>query len=234
MHFSSYILKILLLLLSLILLALMYWYRVPLWENMSDCYSFFKDREQIKDFIASFGYAAPVVFILFQILQVVFAPVPGELSGVVGGYLFGTGPGFLFSSIGLATGSWLNFTIGKFMGKSFVRKIIPAQHLEKLDRLVKPQGVMIMFFLFVFPGFPKDYLCLFLGLSPMPMKTFIIVSGIGRMPGTLMLSFQGAALFDKTYVMFVIVSVLCLVFGCLAYRFRKILYDWIERFNNNQ
>ena len=100
-----------------------------------------------------------------QILQVIFAPVPGEATGFIGGYLFGTIKGFLYSSIALTIGSWINFAIGRFFGERYVRKLIPPAKFEKFDRILKHQGVIIIFFLFVFPGFPKDYLCLFLGLS---------------------------------------------------------------------
>ena len=86
-----------------------FWYRVPIWEKMVDLYRLFSDREQVELLISSFGTSAPPVFILIQILQVIFAPVPGEATGFIGGYLFGTLPGFIYSSIGLTVGSWLNF-----------------------------------------------------------------------------------------------------------------------------
>ncbi len=59
-------------------------------------YDIFTDREKIKALVASFGAAAPAAFILVQILQVIFAPVPGEATGFIGGYLFGAAKGFIF------------------------------------------------------------------------------------------------------------------------------------------
>ncbi len=47
------------------------------------------DRHSISAFINSFGTLAPVVFIVIQILQVLFAPIPGEATGFIGGFLFG-------------------------------------------------------------------------------------------------------------------------------------------------
>ena len=158
---------------------------------------FFRTREQIKIFVASFGQGAPVIFIIIQILQVLFAPFPGEATGFIGGFLFGTAKGFIYSSIGLTAGSWINFSIGRFMGKRFVRKLIPERQLDRLDKIVKRQGVIVLFILFIIPGFPKDYLCLFLGLSTLPLKIFLILTGIGRMPGTLMLSLQGSYIFEQ-------------------------------------
>jgi len=156
-----------------ILVVLGYLYRIPLWEKVIYYYGIFTDREQIKAFVTSFGTGAPVIFILVQILQVLLAPFPGEATGFIGGFLFGATKGFLYSTIGLTVGSLINFSIGRFLGKKFVRKLIPPAQLERMDNLVRHQGVIVLFGLFVFPGFPKDYLCLFLGLSAIPLKIFI-------------------------------------------------------------
>ena len=213
------------------LVVLGYLYRRPLWENATYYYDVFTDREQIKAFVTSFGTGAPVVFIIIQILQVLLAPFPGEATGFIGGFLFGATKGFIYSSIGLTVGSLINFTIGRFLGKRFVRKLIPPARLERMDNLVKHQGVIVLFGLFVFPGFPKDYLCLFLGISAIPLKIFIILTAIGRMPGTLMLSLQGSYIFEQRYGWFALIVSVCLVLIFLAYRYRERLYDWIEKIN---
>lgn len=209
-----------------------YVYHQYLWEKITYYYRLFADREQIKTFIASFGHGAPVIFIIIQIFQVLFAPFPGEATGFVGGFLFGTAKGFVYSSIGLTLGSWINFSVGRFMGKRYVRKLIPERQLDRLDKIVKRQGVIVLFVLFVIPGFPKDYLCLFLGLSTLPLKIFLILTGIGRMPGTLMLSLQGSYIFEQRYGLFAIIMGLCLAVVFLAYKYREPLYQWLEKFND--
>ena len=206
-----------------------FWFRVPIGEKISDLYRLFSDREQIRLLISSFGASAPPVFILIQILQVIFAPVPGEATGFIGGYLFGALPGFIYSSIGLTAGSWLNFLIGRFLGERYVRKRIPSHKFQKIDRLVKRQGVIIVFILFLFPGFPKDYLCLALGLSTLPTKIFILLAGVGRMPGTFALSLQGAFLYEKNYVMLGVMIGASLILLLLCYGYREKIYLLVER-----
>ena len=192
------------------------------------------DREKLKAFIRSCGTGGPLVFILIQILQVVFAPVPGEATGFIGGYIFGTFKGFLYSSIGLATGSWINFFIGRFFGEKYVSRLIPAGKLEKFNNIIKHQGIILIFLLFVFPGFPKDYFCIFLGLSSIPVKVFIILASIGRMPGTFILSLHGASLFEKSYSLFFIIFGLCLILVLLAYIYREKVYQWVDRINGKK
>jgi len=205
------------------------WFRIPLWEKIVGYYRLFSDREQIRQFISSFGSSAPPIFMLIQILQVLLAPVPGEATGFIGGYLFGALPGFIYSSIGLTVGSWLNFMIGRFLGERYVRKLIPADQFEKIDRKVKRQGVIVLFILFLFPGFPKDYLCLALGLSTLPVKIFLLLAGVGRMPGTFALSLQGAFLYEQNYLLLGILIIACLILALLCYVYRERIYLWVEK-----
>ena len=51
---------------------------------------------------------------------------------------------------------------------------------------------------------------------------------VGRMPGTLMLSLQGAALFERMYGVLAGLLVGCVLLLCLAYCYRERLYRWIE------
>ena len=224
--------KFFLIFILLIAFFLGYFYRVPLWGKITHYYLLFTSKDQIKTFITSFGSGAPIVFILIQILQVLFAPIPGEATGFIGGYLFGASKGFLYSSLGLTVGSWIIFVIGRLLGKRYVRKLIPIKQLDRFDLLVKRQGVVVLFLFFLIPGFPKDYLCFFLGLSDLPIRVFIIITAIGRMPGTYMLSLQGAFLYEQMYGLFALILGLCVLVAFFAYRYREPLYRWIERLNN--
>jgi uncharacterized membrane protein YdjX (TVP38/TMEM64 family) len=204
------------------------WFRIPLWQKILDYYHLFSDRNQIRQFISSFGLSAPPIFVLIQILQVLLAPVPGEATGFIGGYLFGVVPGFIYSSVGLTVGSWLNFMIGRLLGERYVRKLIPAHQFEKIDGKIKRQGVIVLFILFLFPGFPKDYLCLVLGLSTLPVKIFVLLAGLGRIPGTFVLSLQGAFLYEENYVLLGVLIGACLILASICYAYRKRIYLWVE------
>jgi uncharacterized membrane protein YdjX (TVP38/TMEM64 family) len=98
--------------------------------------------------------------------------------------------------------------------------------------MIKRQGVIVLFIVFLFPGFPKDYLCLALGLSTLPIKLFIILAGLGRMPGTFALSLQGAFLYDQNYILLGIMAIVCLILALLGYIYRERIYLWIEKFGN--
>jgi uncharacterized membrane protein YdjX (TVP38/TMEM64 family) len=215
--------------LAALLLCLLFRHEIA--GGLMTAYCFLADREKIEQLVTAFGSGAPLAFMGVQILQVIIAPVPGEATGFIGGYLFGSFKGFLYSTVALCLGSWINFAIGRFLGKRYVRHWIPDSTLQRFDHLAKRQGVIVMFILFVFPGFPKDYLCLFLGITAIPLKVFLIISSIGRMPGTLMLSLQGEFLFKKNYVVFAAVFAVTALVAFLTIRYRDAIYRWIEKLN---
>lgn len=208
-------------------------FRHYLAEALRTTYHLMTDREKIEAFITGSGPWAPLVFMGIQIAQVILAPIPGEATGFIGGYLFGATQGFIYSSTSLAIGSLINFFIGRFLGKRFIRRVIPADKRQRMDQMVTHNGALVILLLFVFPGFPKDYLCLFLGVTAMPLKLFILMATFGRMPGTLMLSLQGAMLFERMYGLFAIMLGLCGLGMLMAYRYRERLYKWIEKMNHS-
>jgi uncharacterized membrane protein YdjX (TVP38/TMEM64 family) len=200
-----------------------------LWTHLQSCYDLLCNRQWVRQFVKSSGGAAPITFIGLQIGQVLFAPIPGDVTGFLGGYLFGTWEGFFLSTIGLTIGSMLNFFIGRFLGERVVRRMVSCETYEKYNEMVQYKGILVVFIFFLIPGFPKDYLCLFLGLTSLPGCVFFVVSTVGRMPGTIALSLQGASVFDKNYMFFVVVTVLCILFGIFAYMTRDPLYRWMAK-----
>ncbi len=223
-------------LLSLVILAALlvwgYHYRYLFWGRVCDYCSYFAHKENIQNLLKAAGPLAPVIFITLQVLQVVFAPIPGEATGFIGGFLFGVPLGFLYSTIGLTIGSALAFLIARWLEEHYVARWVPAEILGKFDFLMERQGALISFILFVFPGFPKDYLCFVLGLSRMPIKLFLIICTVGRLPGTLLLTLQGAKVYEGDYYSTAIILGLCLVLVVLLGYYRETVYRWIRRFDH--
>lgn len=209
-------------------------FRHELATGLMTAYRWISDRDQVEQFVAAFGRGAPLAFMTLQVLQVVLAPVPGEATGFIGGYIFGTAGGFIYSSLALAAGSWINFAIGRYVGRRYVRRWIPADKLARFDHLLKRQGIIVLLILFIFPGFPKDYLCLFLGITAIPLKAFLLIASVGRMPGTFMLSLQGEFLFQKNYSVFAVVFGMTLLAAVLSIRYRETIYRWMEKLNRKR
>jgi hypothetical protein len=52
---------------------------------------------------------------------------------------------------------------------------------------------------------------------------------IGRMPGTFILSLQGAMLFEQNYLILALATVTCSIIVLIVYRYRESFYAWIEK-----
>jgi uncharacterized membrane protein YdjX (TVP38/TMEM64 family) len=185
-----------------IVFVILYQYNSQLWNQVVKIYDLLHDRQQLKGFIRSFGPYSPLAYILLQILQVVIAPVPGGAVEFLGGYLFGVKAGFVYSLIGLILGSWFAFSLARIFEKIAVEKFVSEQTRKKFDYLVEHEGAILSFILFLVPGFPKDALCYILGLTPMHFGIFLIISTVGRIPGTLIAILQGAKAFEHQYYTF--------------------------------
>ncbi|MGB9712166.1 MAG: TVP38/TMEM64 family protein [Dissulfurimicrobium hydrothermale] len=196
------------------------------WGNMAYV---IEHRDVLRRHVESWGGLAPLAFIALQALQVVFAPLPGEASGIIGGFLFGQWMGFLYSTIGLTAGSMAAFSAARF-ARRFVRTWLKRSEIyRRFEYLLERQGIFISFALFLIPGFPKDFLCYILGLSRMPWQIFLAVSTIGRMPGTILLTLQGARLYDGDLPGLAVMLFVALVVVLPAWRYREGLYRWAEK-----
>ena len=192
-------------------------------------YGFFTHKKKILDFIQSFHPYDEVIFILFQIVQVVAAPIPGELTGFIGGYLYGPVMGIIYSTIGLTLGSWLAFGIAHFFGMPLLEKVVKKDIIEKFNYFMEHKGVLVTFFLFLIPGFPKDYLCYIMGVSRMPAHTFLIVSAAGRLFGTIMLSLTGSSTRDGHYILLSFLVAVGIITFIAAYYYQDKLLEILKK-----
>ncbi|OGQ74230.1 MAG: hypothetical protein A3G40_15330 [Deltaproteobacteria bacterium RIFCSPLOWO2_12_FULL_57_22] len=204
---------------------------LPVAGEFEEIENVFSNSEKLQRMLISLGPYSSAVFILLQVLQVVAAPFPGELTGVVGGYLYGEVFGFILSTVGLTLGSWVAFELASILGRPFVEKYISKEVLEKFGFVTTNTGTFICFLLFAVPGFPKDYLCYVLGLSRMRLGTFLIVSVIGRLPGTYLLTLQGASLRSQEYAAAFVFAAISAVLLLIAYLYRAQLFHWVKSKN---
>lgn len=208
---------------------------VVAWFVLSDDSGFqtlvrlYEDKRLLKQKLNEWGILAPVFFILLQALQVVVSPIPGEATGFLGGYLFGVWGGFIYSTLGLTLGSVLAFAIGRWLGAHFVRNLVSKVNWERMGFIVEAEGAILCFIIYLIPGLPKDVVCFLFGISPMPLWVFALVSGLGRIPGTWILSAQGAHTAHGQYIQAVLIGVIALAVALPLYYYRLRLVAWVRQ-----
>ena len=193
-----------------------------------DLYTFFANKNKIIAFIQSYPYDE-LVFISLQILQVIAAPIPGEVTGLIGGYIYGPVLGTVYSTIGLTIGSWLAFALARFFGLPLVEKTVKPEIIQKYDFFLEHRGLFLSFLLFLIPGFPKDYLCFIMGLSHMITWHFLVISTVGRILGTILLSISGSCARNDQYTALLIIAVISCIFLVIAYLYRDKFLETLKK-----
>lgn len=188
----------------------------------------FLNRKKLLNFLDSLGPLAFLGFILLQALQVVVSPIPGEMTGLLGGYLYGPLTGVVLSTTGLTLGSYIAFTLSRYFGRPFVERVVNKATMERFDYLLHHKGAFLAFLLFLIPGFPKDYLCYILGLGHLSTREFIVIGGTGRLFGTILLTLGGSYIRHHQYSRFFILTGISLVVVFLALAYRDKLEKWFR------
>ncbi len=163
------------------------------------------DPRAVRTWVRSFDTLAPVAFVALQATQVVVAPIPGQVLGFAGGYLFGATAGTALSLAGATIGSVVVFVAARRLGRPFVEDVLDPGVLSTFDDLVDRGGPLVLFVVFLLPGLPDDAICLLAGLTTIPIWQLTAVSLVGRLPGYYLTAYAGdraaASSFTETAVL---------------------------------
>ena len=183
---------------------------------------FVQEPERFRQWVDAQGVWAPLLFTGMVILQVIVAVIPGEPLEIAAGYAFGAVEGTLLCVLGTFIGGMLVFLLVRRFGLRAVEVFFPEEKLRRLRFLHNERrlarGAFVIFFL---PGTPKDVLCYFVGLTPMPLRTWALISAVARLPSIVTSTVGGDALGMGNYTFAVIVFTATLAvsgLGLLFYR----------------
>jgi uncharacterized membrane protein YdjX (TVP38/TMEM64 family) len=215
----------------LALVALIFLVIIPNWNSISEVFS---STEKFKAWIDSFGVWGPAVFYLLCTVQVVFAPIPGNLTGIAGGAMFGLGWGFLLTYAGILTGSILAYLVGQYGGRRLVVWLIGEEKYKKYTKIFRSDLSWGLFIIFLIPFFPDDILCILAGISPLPLRRFIILVAIGRAPSALFNSAIGAGLlkaddFNIPWWVWALVAAVIVGLGVVYFLNKSKINRWLEQ-----
>lgn len=175
--------------------------------------------ERFRDYIIGLDHKGILVFIFFQVLQTLIAPIPGEVIQIAGGYIYGVVLGTLYSTAGLMVGGVIAFFFTRIIGYSFVERIVQRKNAEWLESMVNSKkSSFAMFLVFLIPGMPKDFLIYIAGLTPIKPSKFFTILLAGRFPWLLASVCIGANMHNgnnKAAIALIIIGALCFFLGIL-------------------
>ena len=179
------------------------------------------------------GILGPLAYILLQIAQTVFAPIPGNVVGGVGGFIFGWW-GILWTVIGSAIGFWIVFVISRRFGRPLVERIIKNENLEKFDFIVGKRAPVVLFVIFLIPGLPDDIVAYIAGLTEVKIKNLVVLAILGRLPSVIVTNYIGMGLGEGSVRMVGIISAIVVLVLALIYWQRERLMNLIRKFSKDQ
>jgi uncharacterized membrane protein YdjX (TVP38/TMEM64 family) len=148
---------------------------------------------RLRDYIESFGPAAPLVFILgYAVATVAF--LPGTPLTLLAGLAFGPVLGTIYVMVGATMGLTLAFLVARYAARGLVASWVEEnERLQRLDGEVERQGWRILVITRLVPLFPFNLQNYAYGLTKIGLGTYVLVSAICITPGVIAYTFAGGS-----------------------------------------
>lgn len=184
---------------------------------------FLTDPSEFQQFAKTNPLLAGIVFMGIMMLQIVIAVIPGEPVQLAAGYAFGSLWGTLLALGGSILGSIVVFLLVKRYGRVLVELFFSEDQLKKISFIHDSKRLNTLVFILMFiPGTPKDLITYIVGLTPMKLITWLLISTPARTPALLASTVAGANFGNGntrlTMLILVITGILA-VLGIIYYAF---------------
>ncbi|MGO9146263.1 MAG: TVP38/TMEM64 family protein [Desulfomonilia bacterium] len=132
-------------------------------------------------------------FILIYTAQTALSLPGAAILTLAGGAIFGAVMGTIWVNIGATTGALLAFLLARTLLRDWVLKRF-GQRMLSLDSGLNENGLSYLLFLRLVPLFPFFLVNLACGVTGLSIKTYLIGTMIGILPGSFVYANAGASL----------------------------------------
>lgn len=147
----------------------------------------------IQAYINRFSPFGQCFFFLIQLMSVVFAPIPSNITALAGAVLFGLWESFLLTYAAVIIGSLLVFSLARILGRFFTDRVVSKRISEKYLNVIQSKQDIFLILVFLLPFFPDDLICILAGLTKIRPLHFFVIALIARPWGLLVASAVGSA-----------------------------------------
>lgn len=190
---------------------------------------YFRNPEEIRLLVKSWGIWAPLGVIILQLIQIVVAPLPGNMMSFASGYALGFWPTIVWLILGVLGGATLAFIIAKVSGRRLLRLFVPSEALAKFDALVLKRGLCYIFLLLLVPNPLGDWVYYLAGLTGIGYPIFLLLVFIARLPSNVIECGLGAKAINfglREWLILVVLAVLMVVGYFLK---QRQIEQWLAR-----
>tara|TARA_B100000749_G_scaffold280707_1_gene278168 strand:+ start:92968 stop:93684 length:717 start_codon:yes stop_codon:yes gene_type:complete len=158
------------------------------WHFNLTQYLSFEYMQEKKQAFADFYSENSVLTIggyLIVYIAVTALSIPGAtILTLMGGFLFGVVKGTIIVSFASTIGATCAFLAARFLLKDSIQQKF-GDKLKTINDGVAKEGGFYLFTMRLIPAFPFFVINLVMGLTPINVRTFFLVSQAGMLPGTI-------------------------------------------------
>lgn len=181
------------------------------------------NRDELIAAVRSWGIFGPLLYVSLQVIQTIVAPIPGQIVGSIGGFIFGPW-GILWTSIGTLLGCYIVFKISKRFGRRFIEKIFKPSAIARFDFIINSKSAAVVLFLvFLLPGFPDDIVCYIAGLTTLPIRKLMVILLLGRLPLIIVTNYLGSGITTNLEGVIIVSIVAVVLLGLGLWQRERIL-----------
>ena len=163
------------------------WYRYISFAQIAN------NQAELEAFVAGYHLLALLTYMALYIAVVALSLPGGALLSITGGFLFGLLPGGLATVVAATIGASIIFLIAKTsLGEPLAARAGPW--LEKLSQGFRENALNYLLFLRLVPAFPFWLVNLAPAVLGVRLRTYIIGTFFGIIPGTFAFTFLGVGL----------------------------------------
>ena len=194
------------------------------------------DPSVFREWLDQFGSFDELIFIGIRSAQTIVKFIPAEPLEIASGYAWGAVPGMFYCVLGNLIGTLIIFALTRKYGKKILELFLPIKDMKLISVLEESKSIYILlFFLYLIPGSPKDGFTYFVGLLPVKLAPFLMLTFVARMPSVLSSTLCGSSLAEQQYglaiLIFVVTVVLAIAGGLVYNAFVKRKQRLHERIN---
>jgi uncharacterized membrane protein YdjX (TVP38/TMEM64 family) len=147
---------------------------------------------EIRELILSWGFAAPLMSIILMTIQAVIAPLPAFLITATNGLVFGIYWGTVISWIGAMFGALVSFMISRLFFENVSKNILQRRSAKDyIDSFSSRYGFKVILIARLLPFISFDFISYAAGLSTIKIRSFLLATGIGMLPATIVYTVFG-------------------------------------------
>ena len=131
-----------------------------------------------------------IAFLLYVTVTALSLPFATALTLIIA-WLFGFWPALLLVSFGSTLGATLAFLISRYLFRDAMQERF-GERIESFNEALRREGAFYLFTLRLIPAVPFFVINVVMGLTPIRVRTFWIVSQVGMLAGTAVYVYFGA------------------------------------------